>query len=117
MKRLVSKIKKIVISIITAIMYFPNKIFAVGNPIEIRPDILYGVPQDLYGVPSSPQPIPIIWRVARTFIIPIALLIGLMIYFKKSKSSTKKKILVTIGIIAITAILYFVVNKIIYELA
>lgn len=118
MKRFISKAKKVIVAIVLAIISFPNKIFATINPSALDIQDLYGPPPvSLYGV-ARPSTVTInFWRIARTFIIPIALLIGLIIYFKKSKSSKKKKILVTIGIIAITAILYFVINKIIYELA
>lgn len=114
MKKFISKVKKVIVAIVLAIISFPNKIFAAMIPNEeiFPPDnvqYLYGPPPvSLYGVARR--------IIARTFIIPIALLIGLIIYLKKSKSSKKKKILVTIGIIAITAILYFVIIKIIYEL-
>ena len=104
--KIVERIKKGLTGIGAFLLTIPAKVFA----IEIDP------PAALYGVPS-PRVVDIIWTIAKFFIIPIALLIGLIIYFKKSKSSKKKKILVTIGIIAITAILYFVINKIIYELA
>ena len=117
MKRFISKVKKVIVAIVLAIISFPNKIFAAINPSALDIQDLYGPPPvSLYGV-ARPSTVTIIWRIARIFIIPIALLIGLIIYFKKSKSSKKKKILVTIGIISITVILYFVVNKIIYELA
>lgn len=111
------KVKKIIIAIILTIISFPNKIYAAINPSELDVKAAYGPPpvESLYGVAKPSVPITI-WRISRTLIIPIALLIGFIIYFKKSKSSKKKKILVTIGIIAIFAILYFVINKIIYEL-
>ena len=116
MNKIILKVKKVLIAIVLAIISFPNKIFAAINPSALDIQDLYGPPPvSLYGV-ARPNTVTIIWRIARTFIIPIALLIGLIIYFKKSKGSKKKKILITIGIIAITAILYFVVNKIIYEL-
>lgn len=96
-----------------AIISFPYKIFAIGTLTQE----LYGsLPVSLYG-DTRPSTVNIIWRLAKTFIIPIALLIGLIIYLKKSKSSKRKKILVVIGIICITAILYIVINKFIYELA
>ena len=116
MKKLFDKVKKIIFSIGIFLITIPQKIFAIDIDSIRDVDILYGSPETLYGIPRV-SPIKSIWRIARSFVIPIILLVGLIIYFKKSKSSTKKKILVTIGIIAITAILYFVVNKIIYELA
>ena len=115
MRKFILKAKKVIVAVILAIISFPNKIFAI-NPSSLYIQDLYGPPPvALYGV-TRPSTVTLIWRIARTFIIPIALLIGLIIYFKKSKSSKKKKILVTIGIIAITAIVYFVINKIMYEL-
>lgn len=114
MKKIISKIYKVMVSIAIAIISFPSKIFAALDPSAIQD--LYGPPPvALYGV-ARPSTVTIIWRIARTFVIPIALLIGIIVYFKKSKSSTKKKILVTLGIVALTALIYFIINKIIYEL-
>lgn len=115
MKGFVSRIKKIIFSITVAIISFPSKIFAAIDPSAIQD--LYGPPptSTLYGV-YRPSPVTIIWKIARTFVIPIALLIGIIIYFKKSKSSKKKKILVTFGIVALVLLLYFVVNEIIENL-
>ena len=107
--KIVERIKKGLTGIGTFLLTIPAKVFAIGISDELQP-----VP--MYGVPSS-RVVDIIWTIAKFFIIPIALLIGLIIYFKKSTSSTKKKVLITIGIITITAILYFVINKIIYEFA
>ena len=113
--KLVERIKKVIITIVLAIISFPNKIFAKFDPSSVDYYIQYPDISD-YGVVKSPGPAETIWRIARNFIIPIALLIGLIVYFKKSKSSTKKKILVTLGIIALVTLLYFVVNKIIVNL-
>jgi len=114
MKKIISKIYKVMVSIAIAIISFPSKIFAALDPSAIQD--LYGPPPvALYGV-ARPSTVTIIWRIARTFVIPIALLIGIIVYFKKSKSSTKKKILVTLGIVALTALIYFIINKIIYGL-
>ena len=115
MKGFVSKIKKLIFSIAVVIISFPSKIFAAIDPSAIQD--LYGPPptSTLYGV-YRPSPVTIIWRIARTFVVPIALLIGIIIYFKKSKSSKKKKILVTLGIVVLVALLYFVINKIVINL-
>lgn len=111
MKKFISKVKKVTFAIILAIISFPNKILAIVSPSDI--DLSKVQVDKLKYVPPNDV---IIWRIAKIFIIPIALLIGLIIYFKKSKDSKKGKIVVTIGIIAITVILYFVIDKIIYEL-
>ena len=111
MKKFISKTKRVIGSIVLAIISFPNKILAVINPIDIESE-----PGPKFGIPIQITVMATVWKIARNFIIPIALLIGLIVYFKKSKSSKKKKVLVTIGIIAITVILYLIVDKNIYEL-
>ncbi len=110
--KILSKIKNIIIGIGIGILTFANKVFAF-SPMDIDYNEIEIV--SMYGVPK-PSPIRTILKIAKTFIIPVIVIVGLLIYFKKSKSSKKKKLLVTLGIIAITAILYFIVNKIIYEL-
>ena len=109
--KLLDKIKKILTKICAFLLMIPTKVSA--REIEV----LYGPPptSTLYGV-YRPSPVTIIWRIARTFVVPIALLIGIIIYFKKSKSSKKKKILVTLGIVVLVALLYFVINKIVINL-
>lgn len=106
--KLVEKIKKGLIGMGIFILTISTKVFAIVDPKYLTSQADYGV--------RRPNPIFMIWSIARTFLIPITLLIGLIIYFKKSKSSTKKKVLVIIGIIAITIIIYFVVNNIIDRL-
>ena len=102
--KIVKKIKKVLIGIGTFFLTISTKV----NGIEIP---LYGMPNP---EPVRSDLIKKIWNICRMFIIPIALLIGIIIYLKKSKSSKKKKILVILGIIALIALLYFFVNKIIY---
>lgn len=106
--KIFEKVKKEIVTIVLSIVSFPNKIFAQD---------LYGPPPiaPLYGPPNpNSSTLTIIWRIAKFFVVPIVLLAGLSTYFKKSKSSKKKRILVTIGILGITVILYFVINKVIY---
>lgn len=113
MKKIINRLKKIFIMIGTFCLSIYTKVFAIDaiqlNMIELEQDAIV-----LYGV-AKPNPVKVIFKIAKVFVIPVALIVGLLIYFKKSKSSKKKKILVTLGIIVITAILYFIVNKIIYE--
>ena len=108
--KILSKLKSVIVGVGIGILTFANKVFAISPDMIIDP----GMIETAYGIPR-PSPIRKIIKIAKAFIIPIAVIIGLLIYFKKSKSSKKKKLLVTLGIIAITAILYFIVNKIIYE--
>lgn len=112
--KFLSKIKKIIISIGIAIISIPKKVFAVAvNPSDIVQD-LYGPPSAvLYGVPSPVNPT---WNISKLFVIPLALIIGLIIYFKKSKSTVKKKIIITILVIMITVAIYLIGDKIHYEM-
>ncbi len=109
MGNFISKIKKVVVMAMRVIIALPSKIFAT-----IAPENYINEYQTLYGV-RNPDFFLIkgIWNIARITIIPIAVLIGLIVYFKKSKNSTKKKVLVTILTIAIVAVIYCIVNKII----
>ncbi len=86
--------------------------------INFEPRLTYIDTEILYGPEPSranSSTANIIWKIAGIFIIPIVLLIGLIMYFKKSKSSKKVKILVTIIVIAVTVLLYFVVNEFIFK--
>ena len=107
------RIKKGLIGMGTFLLTIPTKVFAVGIDIDRTP-ILYGMPE------PNPEPESLILKnilnICRIAVIPLALIIGIVIYLKKSKSSTKKEILVTLGIVALTALIYFIINKIIYEL-
>lgn len=108
--KIIKKVKKFFSAIGLFFITLSSKVFALTTDDIVNIQAAYGVPQ------YSPSISDKIWWGCKIFVIPIALLIGLIGYFKKSKNSNLKKILVTIGIIVITAILYFVVNKIIYEL-
>lgn len=111
--KILSKLKSVIVGVGIGILTFANKVFAISPDMIIDP----GMIETAYGIPRpSPSPIRMIIRIAKTFIIPIAVIVGLLIYFKKSKSSKKKKLLVTLGVVAITAMLYWIVSKIIYEL-
>ena len=102
----IERLKKGLTGIGTFLLTIPTKVFAAQD-VETM--------QDLYGPPPSANQgiLTNILKIARVCIIPIAALIGLIVYFKKSKSSKKTKILVTIGIICIAVILFLVINDII----
>ena len=111
--KIIDRIKKGLIGIGTFLLTIPTKVFALYDS-EIAE--LYGVAQPIaqpeYGIPKT-GPIIIIWKLARIFIIPIALFIGLIIYLKKSKSSYKTKIITVLVTICIVAILYVLINFIV----
>lgn len=105
--KVVERIKKGLMGIGVFLLTIPTKVFAVGY-MDVQP---------MYGI-REPEPvrnnlINSIWNICRMFIIPIALLIGIIIYLKKSKSSKKRKIITVLITIGIVAILYFVINYII----
>lgn len=100
--KMFEKLKKGLIGIGIFLLSIPTKVFAT---MEEMYDLYK--PQPLYGV-TEPDPLEEIWNIGKIFIIPVALLIGLIIYLKKSKGSKKKKILVTIEIIFIIVIIFFV---------
>ena len=95
--RIIKKIKKVMISAIMAIMLLPKKIFASFDPSTFEE--LYGPPTEiLYGPPElmdEPTFIESIWRMVKTCILPISLaiifIVGSIIFFKRSKATTKEK--------------------------
>ena len=121
MKKIISKIKKMTLSIGLAVISIPNKIFAVMSDFRDEQD-LYGPPPTrittplLYGPPEPENTTRNIWEILKWTVIPLAFLIGIIVYFKKSKSSLKKKIIVTICVITIIVILYYIINLIINKI-
>lgn len=107
--KILDKIKKGLIGILAFVLTIPTKVFsAIAEEPFIRP-VLYGPPKE----PPKPSLIEIIWNIARNFIFPIVLLIGIIIYLKKSKSSKKRKIITVFVTISIVVILCLIVNYII----
>lgn len=113
MKKIINRLKKIFIMIGTFCLSIYTKVFAID---AIQP--MYGISlePDLYGVPR-PNEIPMLWKIARGLIIPIAFIIGVIIYFKKSSSSTLRKIItvliaLSIVVLACLGINYFITNLI-----
>lgn len=106
--KILSKVKSVIIGIGIGILTFANKVFAISpmNMIEMDTVALYGV--------AKPNPVRVIFKIAKVFVIPVALIVGLLIYFKKSKSSKKKKAIVTLITLIIVAIIYVILNNIYY---
>lgn len=102
--KLIKKIKNWLTMVGIFLLTLSTKVFAL-DPREIAIDV------SLYAVPKPREEIlrEKIWMITHKFVIPIILVIGLIIYFRKSKSSTKKKIIVSIlVIIPIIAIIEFI---------
>lgn len=112
MKKLKKQFKKIFLMLGTFCISLYTKVFAVDT---IQP--MYGIPleADLYGVPR-PNAIPMFWKVARGLIIPIAFIIGIIIYFKKSSSSILRKIITSSIALAIVVLTCIGINYIITNL-
>lgn len=118
------KIKKIIMAIPLFIIGISTKVLAIADS---QMSTMYGVPKDqvLYGPPRNyyldPNQIPGIdsgnassvfnaWGIISKFCIPFILLIGIIIYFKKSKSSMKKKVIISILTILIVFLICFGIN-------
>ena len=113
MKKIIKRLKKTFIMMWTFSFSIYTKVFDIDR---IQP--AYGIPlePELYGVPR-PNEIPMLWNIARGLIIPIAFIIGVIIYFKKSSSSTLRKIItvliaLSIVVLACLGINYFITNLI-----
>lgn len=95
--KIIKKIKKVIISVVMAIFLWPKNIFAF--------EALYGPPELM----KEPTCIELIWRMVRTYILPILFfiifIIGSIIFFRKSKGTIKEKIITLILIFFIIVIL------------
>ena len=102
MRKTLGKIKKIFIMIEAFFLSICSKVFAV--------QITQNDVRTLYGVPTLPilekdqVVIAKIWNIMHSFVIPLVLLIGAIIYLRKSPKSLKRKI-IKIAIIVILTIL------------
>lgn len=97
MKKVLKKIRNVCISIGVFLFSSINKVFALDIDPKFAEPTLYGSPKqfmepELYGSPKA-MDVPVIWKILRGFIIPAILIIGIIVYFKKSKSTISKKIL------------------------
>lgn len=66
-----------------------------------------------YGVIEPERQIaPNIARIFSNVLVPLVLLIGLVVYFVKSKSKVWKKVLITLGIIVLYIIFAIIMNNV-----
>lgn len=104
--KILNKIKKMCLTIGVFLFSISTRVLATMEPAyvvrNIESDILYGPPRT--------TTIPGIWKITRNFIVPIAFIIGVIIYFKKSKSSTKRKVITIIITLALLIIICFGIN-------
>lgn len=117
MKKVLKKIRNVCISIGVFLFSSINKVFALDIDPKFAEPALYGSPKqfmepELYGSPKA-MDVPVIWKILRGFIIPAILIIGIIVYFKKSKSSTAKKIVFSLIFSAIVIGLCIGINYLI----
>lgn len=112
MKKIINKIRNIFITVGVVLLAGTTKVFGVRTATE------YGIPAtpDLYGVEKpvklTNKAINLI-KILKLFIIPIAFIIGSIIYLKKSKTSKKRKIITLIIALVLVVAIYFGINYII----
>ena len=100
MKKILGKIKKIFIMIEAFFIFVCTKGFAAPADVVI----MYGVSKPEIIPPLYQVVITKIWDIMHSFVIPLVLLIGAIIYLRKSPKSLKRKI-IKIAIIVILTIL------------
>ncbi len=101
---MIKKIRKVLIAIGTFLISIPTKIRAVIDITEIGNEKLYGVPNPKLTILSG------LLNLFRYIILPIVLIIGIVVYIKKSKSSKKRKILTILAIVAIAVAIFFLLT-------
>ena len=108
--KVIERVKKWLIGMGVFLLTIPTRVFATAPLLE---EVLYMPPSSVKDKEPIKEPIlSKVLNVYRIAIIPLVLIIGIIIYLKKSKSSMKKKIMVIIGLIAITTIFYIAIDKI-----
>ena len=105
------KIKKISLLVFTFLLGISTKVFGISSSQPKYGVYFDPIPQPAYGVV---RPIETIWKFAKIFIIPIILLIGIIIYLKKSTSTKLKKAITVLAMLIITGVLYFIIENILY---
>ena len=89
MKKILGKIKKIFNMIEAFFLSICSKVFAVQmTQDDIR--VLYGVPTPEIPTQKYQVVITKIWDIMHSFVIPLVLLIGAIIYLRKSKRKMRK---------------------------
>ena len=109
--KIVERIKKGLIGIGAFLLTIPTKVVATAG---FTPE-LYGIPGPGPELESKSIILKNILNILKIAVIPLILIIGIVIYLKKSRSSKKRKIITVLIIIGFVMILYFVINYIIYN--
>jgi glucan phosphoethanolaminetransferase (alkaline phosphatase superfamily) len=102
--KVISKVRKIMIAISLFFIGVSSRVLGAGM------EIIHAQPE--YGVPMPP--VSRNWQILRTFIIPLILLIGIIIYLKKSTQTRLKKVITVVLVIVVTVFIYAIVNYFIH---
>ena len=107
--RIIKSVKKRVIGLEVFLLTTSTKVFAFGID---RTPLVYGPPE------SNQENIESIelkskFSISKVLLIPIILLIGIIIYLKKSKSNKKRKLITVLIAIAIVVALEFYIMNVI----
>ena len=108
MKKILKKLKTAFMLVLSFFITLPVKLFAANNDMDMQE--LYGPPPKSlsHNDPADISFFEIFIKFISFVFIPVAVIVGLIIYFKKSKSQLKVKILITVGILIILTILYII---------
>ncbi len=103
--KLLKKLGIAIIGVIVSLKSLILKVYAksINDPMLVSD---YGV------IDPTKQNVPNIAKIFGTIVIPIVLLIGIIVYFAKSKSKIWEKVLITIGVIAVYIVFAVIINNI-----
>lgn len=99
------RLKKIMISMGVSILIMWTKVLAMSGEI-LSGQVLYGVMEPMYGVARGPRAFDIFAIIAK-ILIPIAFLVGIIAYIKKSRSNTTIKLIVSILLALVLGFIYY----------
>ena len=111
--KIVNMLKKVLIDIGVVLLVIPTKAYA--SVLKVG-QVLYGPInpiETLYGPPPEDKTTILkrLLMIGKGLLIPVVLAIGLIVYSKKSKSSARVKSLVTLGVIIIALIIYYLIVR------
>lgn len=114
MKKIKDGIKKIFAIVGAFCISLYTKVLAMDPALLIEP--MYGIPPEVGKKYKTIEAITGIWNIFKFFIIPIAFIIGAVVYFKKSSKSTLVKSIVIIVVLALILFECHVLNNIVENL-
>ena len=102
--KLIEKLKKAIIGIGTFLITIPTRLFAEISTFE----------QTLNHEEEKIEQIYEMWFFLKNIIIPFSILIGIIVYWKKSKKSKKNKIIMSLIIILLAIFITYCIDKTIF---